>query len=405
MFHLTPSITVTSVLNPNMRIFDVIMHTDYGTSYNSYIVRGSEGIALIDTAHLTFEQNYLENVESSLDGLQPRYLVVNHTEPDHSGSISALLERYPELTILATQAAAIYLKQITNIDDPPIKIVKDGDSVSLGDKTLEFRVAPFLHWPDTMMTWCPEEKVLFTCDFLGAHYCEPQLLDSRVVYQEAYEAAAQIYYQAIFSPFKEYVLKGLDRIADLDIEYVCASHGPILSKGVCLEAAMENYRIWSQAIANETMLIPIFYCSAYGNTEKLAKTIAEGMLDVIPDAQVFICELTGLEASEMDEMAALMHQSDAFLIGSPTINRDAVPPVWDLLSRGCVIGLSKKPTAVFGSFGWSGEAAKNISERLAQLKTKVYETNMRANFVPSQSDINMAREFGKNFANSLLGQG
>ncbi|MCL2883564.1 MAG: FprA family A-type flavoprotein, partial [Coriobacteriia bacterium] len=266
MFYLTPNIAVTSVLNPGMRVFDVVVRSDYGTSYNSYTVIGSEGVALIDTAHHNFQDCYFNNVDDSLKGKTPRYLIVNHAEPDHSGAIPDLLGIYPDLTILCTASAAINLKNITNRDDLPIQVVKDGDSISLGDRTLEFMMAPFLHWPDTMFTWCPEEKVLFTCDFLGCHYCEPQYLDSLITYPKAYDKSLEQYFGAIFSPFIEYVQKGLAKIDGLDIEHVCTSHGPILTKGVLLEEVVRRYHAWSDPVKHDVLQVPVFYCTAYGNT-------------------------------------------------------------------------------------------------------------------------------------------
>ncbi|MDR3315541.1 MAG: MBL fold metallo-hydrolase, partial [Coriobacteriales bacterium] len=206
MRNISPSVLITSVLNPNMRTFDVVMHTEYGTSYNSYVVLGSEKIALIDSSHLSFCEPYFDNLDRALEGRTPDYLVMNHTEPDHSGTVAALLERYPELTIIISQAGALYLKRIVNRDDLNLRIVKNGDTLELGDKTLHFIIAPFLHWPDTMFTWLPEEKVVFTCDFLGAHYCEPQLFDTKVIYRDAYTDAVHNYFSCIFSPFKSYVL-------------------------------------------------------------------------------------------------------------------------------------------------------------------------------------------------------
>ena len=152
MKKITDSITYTGIFNPNLRVFDVIMRTDYGTTYNSYLVCGNEKTALIEAAHLGFSEQYLDNIKDALGAKKADYLVLNHCEPDHTGCVAKLLELYPDLTVVVSQAGSIYIKNITNRTDLKLKIVKDGEEISLGDKTLRFISAPFLHWPDSMFT-------------------------------------------------------------------------------------------------------------------------------------------------------------------------------------------------------------------------------------------------------------
>lgn len=401
MKHITPSVLYTGILNPNMRIFDVIMRTEYGTSYNAFTVLGSEKTAIIEASHCTFSESFLESLEEALQGRAPDYLILNHTEPDHSGAVAALAQRYPDITLVASQAASIYLKNITNLPELPIRVVRDGDKLSLGDKTLTFINAPFLHWPDSMFTWLEEERVLFTCDFLGCHFCEPQILDSRITYPTLYEDALRYYFDCIFVPFAPYVLKGLDKIKDLDIDFACTSHGPILSKGCRLESAMALYRKWATPAPKERPLVPLFYCTAYGNTEKLATAIRAGILEVLPGADVPVHNMNDISSAELDKLGAALNASDAFLIGSPTINRDAVPPVWRLLSHVDAINIAKRPVALFGSFGWSGEALPHVSDRLRALKCAVWEPLLKVCFVPTEADLDAARAFGVEFARSF----
>lgn len=398
MKEITNGIYYVGALNPNLRVFDVIMKTEYGTSYNAYVVKGSEKTALIETAHKTFFSYYLENIEKITDMSKVDYLIMNHNEPDHSGSIAQLLDRYPNITVVASQAGTIYLKNIVNKPDLKIKTVKDGDEISLGDKTLKFINAPFLHWPDSMFTWVPEDKTLFPCDFLGAHYCEPQIFDTRVAYPQNYKEAFKGYYDAIFGPFAPYVAKGLDKIKDLDIEFVCASHGPVLTQNGLLEEAVSKYREWSAPAKKEGLDIPIFYCSAYGNTAILAEAIAEGIGEVLPNAKI---ELLDVIEHDMDELGKKLNQSSAFLIGSPTINRDALPPIWHLLAHIDAINIQKRPAAIFGSYGWSGEAAGNLAHRLQDLKVNVFEKQFRVVFVPTEEDLKAAKEFGKEFGQAV----
>jgi flavorubredoxin len=171
MLKVTESIYSVGVLNPNMRIFDIVMKTEYGTSYNSYIVKGKK-IALIDACHERFLDQYVQNIEevTPLDKID--YLIVNHCEPDHTGALRQLLKKIPNVQIFCTPAGKLFLSEITKLP-LNIHIVKDHEVLDLGGKTLEFIIAPFLHWPDSMFTYAKEEKTVFTCDFLGTHYCEP----------------------------------------------------------------------------------------------------------------------------------------------------------------------------------------------------------------------------------------
>lgn len=396
---ITDDIYYVGVLNPNLRVFDIVMVTEYGTSYNSYVVKGSEKTAVIEAAHVDYFDYYLTNLQETLDINSIDYIIMNHNEPDHSGAVAKLLKINPNITVVATQAGAIYLKNIINDPNFKVQIVKDGDSISLGNKTLKFIKAPFLHWPDTMFTWLEEEKVLFPCDFLGAHYCEPQIMDTLCKKNPAYNSAFKGYYDAIFSPFKKYVLDGLDKIKDLDIQMACTSHGPVLTKEGKLQYTLDKYLEWSTEKSSDIKDIPIFYCSAYGNTEKVAHCIAEGIREVCDDVCV---ETFDIIKHDMGELGAKLNNSYAFLIGSPTLNKDAVPPVWQLLSHVDAINISNKKAAIFGSYGWSGEAFNNLSGRLTGLKVDLYSEMFKVNLVVSEEDLENARDFGRQFAEEAL---
>lgn len=397
---ITKDIYSVGVLNPNLRIFDIVMKTEYGTTYNSYLVKGSEKTALIETAHAEFFDAYWENVKSVAEMGKIEYLVMNHNEPDHSGVIARVLEIMPDITVVASQAGAIYLKNIVNRSDMKLMVVKDGDVIDLGGKTLRFISAPFLHWPDSMFTWVEEDKTLFSCDFLGSHYCEPNVFDTRMIpkFKCAYDSAMKGYYDAIFGPFKPYVLKGLEKIKDLDIEFACVSHGPVLTKGGLLGETIELYRAWSTPIRRDKPVIPLFFCSAYNNTELLANAIAKGISEKKPEAEVTCYDLNH---NSMEDMASLLNSCDAFLVGSPTLNKDAVQPIWILLSHIDAINISKRPAAIFGSYGWSGEACGNIRGRLESLKLAVYQEDFKVVLVPTSEDLKNAEKFGRDFADTI----
>jgi flavorubredoxin len=240
MFKVTKDIYSVGVLNPNMRIFDVVMRTEYGTSYNSYIVKGDK-VALIDGCHEKFTKGYIGNIEEVLPLNKIDYLIVNHCEPDHTGALIELIQKIPNIQIYCTAPSSIFLKEIIKL---PLNchIVKHGDTLSLGNKTLQFINAPFLHWPDSMFTYVKEDKTVFTCDFLGSHYCEPNMIDTNVTYVDAYKSSIKLYYDVIFSPFKQYANEGLDKLEPLNCEFICTSHGPILTKNGLYKHVFNQYR-------------------------------------------------------------------------------------------------------------------------------------------------------------------
>lgn len=393
---ITDKIYSVGVQNPDLRVFDIVMATKYGTSYNSYIVKGDE-VALIEASHADFEGEYEKNIREVVDPAKIKYIVLNHTEPDHSGALRDLLKLCPEATVLATAVALNYLKNIVN---EPFKSrpVKDGEVLDLGGVTLTFAPSPLLHWPDSMFTYCPEEKALFSCDVFGSHYSSKSMLDKDIDNVDGYKEAFKGYYDAIFGPFKPFVVAGMAKIAKFPFEIVCPSHGPVLTKDGQLPYVLDSYRAWSKVVKNAVKTVPVFYCSAYGCTAKLAKAIADGVKEVIPDAA---CETYNLIENDMVDMRAQMNSADAFAVGSPTLNADAVPPVWDLLAGVDAINCRKKPVAVFGSYGWSGEAVPNLIARLTGLKTAVVGEGLKVCFVPTEADLEAAKEYGRQLASAI----
>ena len=182
------------VINPALRIFDVIMKTEYGTSYNAYLIKNNGKSVLVETVHARFFDEYLENIKSVLGDTSPDYLIMNHNEPDHSGSVAKLTEIYPDIIIIESKAGAMYIKNIAN-KELNIKTVSDNEILDFGGDELKFIVAPFLHWPDSMFTYFAKDKVLFTCDFLGAHFCEPTVFDYNIKYEQEYLSALLYYSQ------------------------------------------------------------------------------------------------------------------------------------------------------------------------------------------------------------------
>ena len=395
-YKISDKIYSVGVQNPDLRVFDIIMATKYGTSYNSYIVKGNE-VALIEASHADFEGVYEANIREVVDPAEIRYVILNHTEPDHSGALRDILKLCPNATVLATAVALNYLKNIVN-EPFNSRPVKDGEVLDLGGVKLNFTVSPLLHWPDSMFTYCPEEKTLFSCDVFGSHYSSEKMLDKDIDNVEGYKEAFKGYYDAIFGPFKTFVVAGMAKIAKYPFETVCPSHGPVLTKDGLLPYVLDSYRAWSKPVKNAVKTVPVFYCSAYGCTAKLAAAIVDGVKEVIPDAA---CEAYDLIKNDMADMRAKINSCDACAIGSPTLNSDAVPPVWDLLAGVDAINSRKKPVAVFGSYGWSGEAVPNLIARVSGLKMAVVGEGFKVCFVPTAEDLAAAKEYGKQLASAL----
>ena len=390
---LTQNVYSVGVLNPSMRVFDIIMHAEYGTSYNAYLITGEKNV-LVDTVLESFFDEYLDNIQSIIDISKIDYLIVNHTEPDHSGSIEKLLKLNPNIVVYSTFAAKKNITAIINHEFNSV-IVKQGDTLQIGDQQLEFIVAPLLHWPDTMFTWMPSEKVLFTCDFLGCHYCEPTMMDTTIHSPEKYWDEFENYYRCIMEPFAPYVRAGLDKMDQLPAELVCTSHGPCLTANI--QKGKDLYRKWSTPAQQSKKVFGILYASAYGYTQQLAEAAAEELrknnnLDV---------QLVNIVFEPFEKSAELVKQADALLIGSCTINRDAPKIVWDVLASIDPINTRAKPVGAFGSYGWSGEAVPMMKSRLEHLKLKFVGDGFRVNFKPTEEDLSNMRQYANQIASQI----
>jgi NADH oxidase (H2O-forming) len=381
-------------LDYDIRLFDVVMYTEYGTTYNSYLVKGSNKTALFETVKVKFFDEFLErlNEVSSIDEID--YIVVNHTEPDHVGSIAKILEMNPDVTIVGTAMAIKFLKEITNKSFKSI-ITKEGSTLELGDRTVEFIMAPFLHWPDTMYSYIKEEKTLITCDSFGCHYCDEKLFNDEI--EGDFLDSYKYYFDVIIGPFKSYVLQALKKINNIDIDIICPGHGPILRKD--LDKYLKLYETWATEDKRETPSVVIAYVSAYGYTEKIANKIAEGIktndgLDVL---------LYDLVETKKDEVMKEINLAKGLLLGSPTIVSDALPPIWDILTSLNPIIHKGKLAGAFGSYGWSGEAVPNMEGRFKQLRFKMPVEGLKIKFNPSDEQLKEAYEFGKKFGEAVIG--
>jgi len=372
---IADNVYYVGVSNPTLRVFDIIMCTEYGTTYNSYLVKGADKTALIDGAHKGFEANFQENVEAITDFANIDYMVVNHTEPDHSGAIRLVIEKNPDIVVYGTAAC---LKNLDNIVRLPFNrvAVKDGDTLDLGGKTLTFCVSPNIHWPDTMMTYLNEDKILFSCDFLGAHYAEPTMYVHKAYKRDLYEKEFKVYYDAIMGPFAKFVIRALDRIKDLDIALVCPSHGPMIMGGD-IQVAMDTYRKWATPEEKTDKTVAIYYVSAYGYTRQMCQYLAEKL-----EAKGLVVSAFDVIKTDAADIAA--HLEDDFLVfGSPTLNRAALKPVLDVISSIDAVGAAGRPYATLGCFGWSGEACAQLNDRCNSIKMKQVGESVRSQFTPT----------------------
>ena len=386
-------------LDPNLRNFDIILKTANGTTYNAYIVRGSEGVAVIDTVKENFANDFFARLESVARYDEIKVIVLNHLEPDHTGALPELMRRAPQARVYISQKAQSMLKALLKQDAFDFTPVITGDTVSLGDRNLTFFHTPYLHWPDTQCTYLVEEKTLFSGDVFGCHFCDVRLFNDVV---GDFRFSFEYYYAHIMRPFKDYVNRALVLLEPLPLTAILPAHGPLLrdqpKRYVQRYHELSRSAMQSEISAGEKTLL-IFYISSYGNTRRMAEAIYEGAM-LVEHVRV---SLYDLEGSEIAPFVDLIEGADGILFGTPTINGDAVKPVWDLLSSLVVINLKSKLGGVFGSYGWTGEGVKMVEDRLRGLKLRVPIPGIRIKLIPTEEEIQLCREFGHEMAQDLMG--
>jgi len=392
IIHVTDAVKWIGILDYDIKTFDIVMTTEYGTTYNSYFIN-AEKKALIEVAKAKFSETYFKKLKSVTDPKDISYIILNHTEPDHSGSLKMLLDMAPSVTVVGSGNAIRYLEDIANV---PFKslVVKDGDTIDLGNKTLKFIAAPNLHWPDTIYTWLEEDRVLFTCDSFGAHYCDYDMKDDL---NEDYLSTVKYYFDIILKPFSRFMIKAIEKIKPLDIQVICTGHGPILrdNREKIVELTEKYAREYIDTVENKTKRsILIAYVSAYGFSKQAAEIISQSILET----GNFSVNVVDIEHIDLGELDALITSSAAILVGSPTINQNTLLPVYKLFALINPIRDKGKFAGAFGSYGWSGEAPKIILEAMKNLKLKVFDEAISFKFKPSGQKEEMLKEFGRRFA-------
>lgn len=337
------------------RLFDSLIPLPDGTSYNSYLIHGSEKTAIIDTVDPPFVEEYFKNLEgvSKLD-----YIITLHSEQDHSGSIPMLMEKFPSAQVICSPKAKDLLIEHLLVDPAKITTMEDGEVLSLGDKTLRFIHTPWVHWPETMVAYMPEEKILFSCDFLGSHWTTSDLYakdDPNVIH------AAKRYYAEIMMPFRSMIRSNLKKVRELDIELVCPSHGPIWDNP---ETIISAYEDWSSDTVQNTVVIP--YISMHGSTAKMVDYLSKELIK-----RGVKVELFDLAVTDIGKLAMSLIDAATIVIGSPTVHVGPHPIVANTAILANAIKPKARYAAVIGSYGWATKAVDGIVGLIPSLKVEV----------------------------------
>ncbi|HPG40976.1 MAG TPA: FprA family A-type flavoprotein [bacterium] len=388
---INESVYWIGALHPELRVFDIIMETPYGSTYNSYLIR-DEKIAVIDTVKAKFTGQYMDNLETLVNPADIDYIIVQHNEPDHSGSLAALLDVAKHAQVFCAKPA---MKYVTNILNREVNMTGVGanDTLSLGKNKLTFIPAPFLHWPDTMMTWLENSKMLFTCDVFATHFADEAVFSHLVKYD--FQPDFKYYFDMIMRPFKKQVRNALTKIEPLDIKIIAPSHGPVLTAGI--EKYIQAYREWSAPLPeNSAPQVLIYYATAHGNTGVMAEKIAQGARAAGAVVETFdACEI------DINDHLDRIEAADVLLFGSPTLNNAVAKPVWDVLNSLVTIDTKGKTAASFGSMGWSGEAVPMLDERLKAMKFKAPLAGIQAILVPGAEELQKCFAFGQEIVTSI----
>jgi flavorubredoxin len=390
-FEVVQDVFWVGALHPELKIFDDLMPTRRGTTYNSYLVRGDR-IAVIDAVKGLFADEFLRNLSSLVDLKRIDAIVLNHTEPDHSGALEAFLAAAPQARVYASKAARLYLGDLLN---RPFECFAANEypELPLGRKTLQFIPAPFIHWPDTIFTWLPEDGILFPCDGFATHFSDERMFNDLA---GDFEEDFHVYYDSLMRPYRDKVLAALDAIQGLDIRMICPSHGPILRRNP--KHYIEKYREWATLKPRAKPSVALLYMSAHGNTERMAAAVAEGIRRAGADAEL-------LHLTEVDDARVrdALESADGLIFASPTIVRDLPPAMWHALSLLSTVKLRAKKAAALGSYGWSGEAVAFIEQRLKEMRIPLVESGPKIKFSPAAEDLEKCRDFGARFAAAVAG--
>ena len=364
--------------------------THRGSTYNSYLIE-EEKVALIDTAWLPFAKEYVENLQKTIDLKKIDYVIANHAEIDHSGSLPELMSHIPDTPIYCTANGIKSLKGHYH-QDWNFHAVKTGDRLSLGKKELIFVEAPMLHWPDTMFCYLTGDNILFSNDAFGQHYATEFMFNDLVDQAELMEECIK-YYANILTPFSAFVGKKIKEVLSfkLPVDIICTSHGVIWRDNPV--QIVEQYLKWADSYKENQ--ITIIYDSMWNGTRVMAENIASGITQ--SDHMVNV-KLYNLAKSDKNDVITEIFKSKAILVGSPTINRGILTAVASLLEEIKGLRFQGKKAAAFGCYGWSGESVKVISENLQSAGFEVVDGGIKTLWNPDTESIAACVEYGKKVA-------
>ena len=341
------------------RVFDSLIPLPDGTSYNSYLVMGSEKTVLIDTVDPAMSSVLLGRLDDlGIENLD--YIVANHAEQDHSGTIPLVAAKFPAAKIISTPKAKNMLIDLLRVDGDRFITVQDGEKLSLGDKTLEFIHAPWVHWPETMVTYLHEDKILFSCDFLGSHLATSNLYagDDHRVYD-----GAKRYYAEIMMPFRSAIRKNLDKVEEFQIDMVAPSHGPIHDEP---RRILQAYRDWISDNLTNTVIIP--FVSMHGSTLTMVNYLTESLIEKGISVRKF-----DLTVTDLGQMAAALVDAATLVIGSPTVLAGAHPQIISAAFLANALRPKMRFASIIGSYGWGGKTVEQIAGMLSNLKVEILE--------------------------------
>lgn len=362
--------------------FDIEFGLQNGTTYNSYVIKGEKN-ALVDTSHLKFKQLYFDSLQQVINPQDIDYLIISHTEPDHSGLVKDLLEIAPHIVVVASRAAIQFLEGFVHLDFKR-QIVKNGDRLDLGnDHVIEFVNAPNLHWPDTIFSYDHKTQILYTCDAFGMHYCSASLFDDNL---GAISPDYRFYYECLMGPNARSVLSAMKRMYELgEITMVANGHGPILKHNV--KELLDRYQRWSQEQSQGDKTVTVFYISDYGYSDRLSQSIAKGITKT-----GIVVEMFDLKGTDIQEIPEIVGKSAGIVLGMPPLsdNTDITNKMGAILA--CVN--NKQIVGLYESYGGDDEPIDPISRKLQDLGLISAFTPIRIKETPQENIYQLCEEAG-----------
>ena len=356
---IRPGIDAVGAIDWDRRLFDALIPTPDGTSYNAYLVRGSEKTALIDTVDPAMDLVLINNLDQ-LKVEQLDYIICNHAEQDHAGSIPVILELYPEARVVCTPKCKGMLMDLLHLDESVFITVNDKDTLSLGNRTFEFIHAPWVHWPETMVSYLREDNILFSCDFFGSHMAQSALYvqDEGQIYE-----AAKRYFGEIMMPFRTTIQKNLERLKDYKIDIIAPSHGPVYAKP---EFILDAYKSWVYAEPKNVVLLP--YVSMHGSTGEMVNYLVEALIERGVNVKQF-----DLTVADPGKIAIALVDAATLVLGTCTVLGGAHPLAANAAFLVNALRPNLKFASIIGSFGWGGRTIEQITGMLTNLKLEIIE--------------------------------